>query len=39
MAKNRVYEGHALVAASRYCEYLPTRPQAEQDRVSSRIDE
>ena len=36
--KQRVYEGHALIKASRYQEYRPTRPREEQDRVASRVD-
>ncbi len=40
MAKNeRIYDGRALMAASRYQEYLPTRTQEDQSRIASRIDE
>ena len=37
--KEREYSGRALMAASRYQEYLPTIPQADQDRVATRVDE
>ena len=37
--KEREYSGRALMAASRYQDYLPTIPQADQDRVAARVDE
>ncbi|WP_283171524.1 L-2-amino-thiazoline-4-carboxylic acid hydrolase [Curtanaerobium respiraculi] len=37
--KQRLYEGHELVAASRWQEHLPTIPEADRDRIVARVDE
>lgn len=39
MAKEKVYGGRELLAASRWQDELPSWPQEQQDRVAARVDE